>query len=402
MALRRLKSLFASLLIVVLLLGGITLLGSASRVSAAAALSSVGHVYTLDNNLTSPNSITVFNRAGDGTLTFAGATSIGGLGSISAFTTTAAGSQGSLILSRDRTRLFAVDAGSNQVSVVAVHDGHLSLLGVFSSGGTGPVSLTYQDGLLYVLNAANNQPEAANLAGFRVLANGTLVPIPGATKALSTAHPDPAEVLIDPTRQYLLVTEKATNLIDVFRIHSDGSLSNLTTFPSVGSLPFGFAFNRARSVEQFIVADGVAETDGTGALTAYLLADGSVRLINGPAPDHQIAPCWVVITNNGRFAYTSNADSHAISGYRIHEDGAISLLTPGGVTGATPADTFPLEEALSRDSRFLYVLDSRLLLLPPGQATLSGFRIAPNGSLTPVAGTTNIVLTVTAIGLAAD
>jgi len=49
-----------------------------------------------------------------------------------------------------------------------------------------------------------------------------------------------------------------------------------------------------------------------------------------------------------------DADSHAISGYRIHPDGTISLLDPDGVTGTTPADTFPLEEGLSRNSRFLY------------------------------------------------
>lgn len=40
---------------------------------------------------------------------------------------------------------------------------------------------------------------------------------------------------------------------------------------------------------------------------------------------------------------TSNADSHAISGFRVHTDGSISLLDAHGATGITPADAFPLE-----------------------------------------------------------
>src|SRR5712692_9056765 len=133
-----------------------------------------GHVYVLNNNLSGPNSITVFNRAADGSLTLLGTTPIGGLGSLAAF---ADGTQGSLILAPNGKRLFAVDAGSDQISVVNVHDGQLSLAGVFPSGGAGPVSLTYQGGLLYVLNAANASPASANVAGFHVDADGTLRPI---------------------------------------------------------------------------------------------------------------------------------------------------------------------------------------------------------------------------------
>jgi hypothetical protein len=110
----------------------------------------------------------------------------------------------------------------------------------------------------------------------------------------------------------------------------------------------------------------------------------------------------MVITQDGRFAYTSDADSHTISGYRIHRDGTISLLDPNGVSGTTPADTFPLEEGLSRNSRFLYVLDSRLLLPTPGPATLSGFRTQTGGHLTSVVDPVSISLPFSAIGLPSD
>lgn len=373
-------------------------LGLSPGAVAADEGGAAGHVYVLNNNLFGTNSITSFARAANGTLSQIGVTAIGGNGSLAAF---ADGTQGSLIRTRDGRRLFAVDAGSDQISVIDVNEDGLLLIGVFPSGGAGPVSLTYDSGLLYVLNAANASPSAANVTGFRVDEQGALHPIPGSTRPLSRAHPNPAQVQLDPDRRFLLVTEKSTNLIDVYQVGRDGSLSGPASIRSVGDTPFGMAFDPARH-EEFVVADAGAPPTFAGAATAYRLSDGQVRLVNGPVPDHQIAPCWMVITNNGRFAYTSNADSHAISGYRVNPDGTISLLDADGVTGSTPADTFPLEEGLSRNSRFLYVLDSRLLLARPGPATLSGFRIHADGGLSQVVDPAGITLPFSAIGLASD
>ncbi len=394
------RSLVTSALIALLLCGLALLPGSSPHARAMAENSTGGYVYILNNDLSGSNSITVFNREEDGSLKLLGATSIGGLGSVTAF---ADGTQGSLILTHDeRTKLFAVDAGSDQISVVNIQEGHLSLAGVFASGGAGPVSLSYQDGLLYVLDAANGRTEAANVAGFHVDDKGMLHPIAGATRPLSSSHPNAAQVQIDPSGRFLLVTEKGTNLIDVYRIHSNGSLSGATSFQSVGAVPFGMAFNLADSQHEFIVTDAAGGPNNTGAATAYRLVHGSIRLINGPIPDHQIAPCWLVITGDGQYAYTSNADSHTISGYLIHAGGSISLLNANGVTAETPSDTFPLEEGLSRNSHYLYVLDSRLLLNPPGLATISGFQIHQDGSLTSVVNPAQIVLPFSAIGLAAE
>ena len=378
------------------------LLVPAPRASALANNNDDGHVYVLNNDLVGSNSISVFNREEDGSLKLQGTTSIGGLGNLVAF---ADGTQGSLILTHDEgTRLFAVDAGSNQISVVDVHDGHLSLEGVFPSGGVGPISLSYHDGLLYVLNAANKSTASANVVGFKVDDEGDLHAIKGATGLLSTARPNPAQVQIDPSGRWLLVTEKLTNLIDVYRIHDDGSLGARTSFPSTGLYPFGMAFNPARP-QEFIVDDGFGfvGSNNTGAVTAYRLTQGSVGLVNGPVADFQLAPCWMVITRDGRFAYTSNPDSHNISGFSIGDDGAISLLNSNGVTASTPSDTFPLEEGLSSNSRFLYALDSRLLLKPqPGPATLSGFQVHEDGSLTPVIDPATFALPFSTIGLAAE
>jgi 6-phosphogluconolactonase len=396
----RLRSLVTGALIALLLSGLALALGPGPRASAMAESDGDGHVYVLNNNLSGSNSITVFSREEDGSLTLLSTTFIGGQGNLAAF---ADGTQGSLILTHDEgTRLFAVDAGSDQISVVDVHNGNLSPSGVFSSGGAGPVSLSYRDGLLYVLNAANASTKAANVAGFHVDDEGTLHPIGGATRPLSAPHPNASQVQIDLSGRFLLVTEKGTNLIDVYRIREDGSLSAPKSFQSVGAVPFGMAFNLASSQHELIVTDAAGGPNNTGAMTSYRLAHGTVSLIDGPVPDFQIAPCWIVITGDGRFTYTSDADSQAISGYSIDEDGSLSLLNANGVTAATPSGTFPLEEALSSGSHFLYVLDSRLLLRPPGPATIGGYQIHHDGGLTSVVDSTQIVLPFTTIGLAAE
>ena len=147
------RRLFLFVLVAVLLPGFAIVLRPAPQALALAQHRADGHVYVLDNDLIGSNSITVFTREDDGSLQLQATTAIGGLGSVAAF---ADGTQGSLILTRGKTtRLFAADAGSNQVSVVDVQNGQLSLEDVFSSGGVGPISLSYHDGLLYVLNAAN-------------------------------------------------------------------------------------------------------------------------------------------------------------------------------------------------------------------------------------------------------
>ena len=379
----------------------VTVLAAAPLTAASAEDedSAVGHVYVLNNNLGSTNSITVFGRAADGALHLQGVTPIGGTGSLLAF---ADGTEGSIIRTPDRERLFAVDAGSDQISVLDADDGHLSVVGVFASGGAGPVSLTYGHGRLYVLNAANASASAANVSGFNVDEHGGLHAISSATRPLSSAHPNPAQVQLAPDGTRLLVTEKGTNLIDIYDVGHDGSLSGPTSVPSVGIIPFGMAFDPTRR-DEVVVADAGTPPAPNGAATAYRVTDNALHLIDGPVADHQIAPCWMVITRNGQFAYTSNADSQTISGYRIARDGSLSLLDANGTTATTPPDTFPLEESLTHNSRFLYVLDSRLLLpAGPGPATLSGFRVHADGSLTPVVDPSTITLPFSAIGQTSD
>jgi 6-phosphogluconolactonase (cycloisomerase 2 family) len=233
-------------------------------------MDSIGYVYVHDNPA-GPNSLSVFSRHSDGTLTPVGTTTIGGQGT-GKFVDT----QGSLIRDADGDRLFCVDEGSNQISVVAIEPyGVLKALSVSSSGGVLPASLSYSRGRLYVAHQGD-ATHAANVAGFSVHSDGKLKPIPGSTQPLSTALPVIGQVQVDPDGDRLLVTEQNTNTITSYTIHADGSLSTPTFTPSTGTVPFGFAFSpKDRSL--FVVADA-----GTGAATSYRLERGTISVVSGP------------------------------------------------------------------------------------------------------------------------
>jgi 6-phosphogluconolactonase (cycloisomerase 2 family) len=147
------------------------------------------------------NAVVIFNRATDGALMPVGTVCIGGRG-----TGGGLGNQGAVILSPNGRWLFAVNAGSKDISVFRVRRDWLTLVDRVSSGGERPASLTLHGRWLYVLNAGG----AGNITGFRLGEHGELSSLPDSTRPLSTSATDPAQVLFSPDGQILIVTEKAT------------------------------------------------------------------------------------------------------------------------------------------------------------------------------------------------
>jgi 6-phosphogluconolactonase (cycloisomerase 2 family) len=82
----------------------------------------------------------------------------------------------------------------------------------------------------------------------------------------------------------------------------------------------------------------------------------------------------VVVTRDGRFAFTTNTGSGTISSYSVTKEGFLSLLDPAA--GITGSGTAPIDEALSSHSHFLYVRDGV-------KGLVDGFRVE-NGTLTAV------------------
>jgi 6-phosphogluconolactonase len=340
----------------------VALAGLGLGASGAMADSSAGKVYTLTNS-SSGNAVKVFDRAGDGSLSPGGEFASGGAG-----TGTDLGNQGALVL--DGSLLFAVNAGSDSISAFAVRRDALDLVDTVASGGDQPISLAVHRGLLYALNAGG----AGNISGFTFSRHGDLSPLAGSTRPLSGPAPGPAQVSFDPDGEVLVVTEKNTNVIDTYEVGDDGLAAGPNPQASSGMTPFGFAFDKR---EHLIVSEAFGGAPDASAVSSYELEDAAIEPITPSAATTETAACWIVVTKNGRFAYTSNTGSGSISGYGIGHGGELTLLDTDGRTGMSGPG--PIDMALSRSSRFLYSLNS-------GDETISGFRVGADGSLTPIGG----------------
>jgi 6-phosphogluconolactonase (cycloisomerase 2 family) len=329
---------------------------------STAAATQAGAVYALSNAPTG-NAVLVWQRAGDGTLTPSGSYPTGGLG-----TGAGLGSQGAITLSKNNRWLFAVDAGSNEITSFRVTDSGLRLVDHVASGGIFPISLTVNGDLLYVLNAGGT----GNITGFRV-DDGKLRAIPGSVRPLSGDATAPAQVAFSPGGDVLVVTEKGTNSIDVYKVRENGQASGPNVFPSSGATPFGFAFGKR---DTLIVSEANG-APGSSAASSYHIDHAKLDLVTGSLSVQQGAACWVVVTQNGRYAYTANAASNSVSGLAIGRNGELTLLNADGRSGATGAG--PTDMALSRGSDFLYVRTGR-------DSSISAFAVATDGSLLPITG----------------
>jgi 6-phosphogluconolactonase (cycloisomerase 2 family) len=183
--------------------------------------------------------------------------------------------------------------------------------------------------------------------------------------------PGPAQVSFSPDGKLLVVTEKVSNLILTYAVGADGIPSEPVSHSSAGATPFGFDFSRKNYL---IVSEAAGGAVDASSVSSYSLDSGDIKVISPAVPTTETAACWVVVTRNGKFAYVTNTGSGTVSGYRVLSNGSLHLLNPDGVTGVTGPGSSPIDAALSRDSRFLYVLNA-------GTHTVSFFQVGPGGSL---------------------
>jgi 6-phosphogluconolactonase (cycloisomerase 2 family) len=321
------------------------------------------------SNQTDDNRVLAFDRRTDGSLAPAGSFSTGGRG-----TGGGLGNQGAVLLSPGGRWLFAVNAGSDEISMFVVSPERLRLVARVGSGGHHPVSLAFHDGLLYVVNAGGAVGGVDNIAGFRIHPIGGLVPIAGSVRPLSAASTGPAEISFSPEGDFLVVTEKSANRILAFPVDEDGVAGAPIVNSSVGETPFGFSFDPEGAL---LVSEAFGGAANASAVSSYDLGrDGELAVLDPSVATTQTAACWVVTTRNGRFAYVTDTGSATISGFSIGEDGDLSLLAANGISASTGPS--PIDAAVTRDDRFLYELES-------GTPTIRGFRIGRDGALTPAA-----------------
>ncbi|MEV4122978.1 beta-propeller fold lactonase family protein [Micromonospora sp. NPDC049645] len=317
----------------------------------------------VQTNKAEGNTIRVFDRDEDGRLTNAGEYETGGLGGFTiGAPLDALASQGSLVYHKGM--LFAVNAGSNTVTVFRVEGTKLHKLQVVWSGGLLPVSVAARGDLVYVLNAGGE----GSVQGFE-LNKGRLSRIEDANRSLGLHNGNPpafgtapAQVKIDPDSEFVLVSTKGANVMFSYEIGRGGKLSRNPVISDAGNTPFGFTFDTEDSL--------LVTESGANAVSRFELEDdGALDQVGPSVPNGQQAPCW--IQRVGDFFFVANAGSSTISSYRVDDDGKLELVkgvavdTGGGAIDMTTSDGF------------LYVQN-------PNAGTVQGYEVGEDGSLTLV------------------
>jgi DNA-binding beta-propeller fold protein YncE len=312
------------------------------------------------------NTVVAYDRNPDGSLKPAGSYATGGRGGVlDGSVVDHLASQGSLTYDRANGLLYAVNAGSDTLTVFGVDGDRLVRRQVVPTFGDFPVSVAAHGNLVYVLNARRG----GSIQGYLRVA-GFLVPVPLWHRGLGldpTAAPEfthtPGQVAFTPDGDQLIVTTKANgNAVDVFGLDRLGGPSlrpTATVLPD--AVPFAVAFDARGQV-------AVSEAGPNAVATFSLDRRGALTPI-AEAPTGQAATCWIVNVN-GRL-YVSNAGSGTVSVF----DGA---LTPVGLT-ATRGGT--VDSAASSDGRFLYVQTG-------ADGGVDAFRVRSDGTLTPAGSVT--------------
>ena len=303
---------------------------------------------------------------------------------------------------------MAVNAGSNTISVMAINDDmSLELVDTIGTAGTGPNSLAYNDGIVYVTNIdadgefAGEPDQEGSIYGY-TFDNGDLTAIPGSLRVLENR---PAAVRFTPDGEYLAVTSINAGSaalasgnddsivvfgIDENGVPTEGPTDGDTSTPRGNAegrnLPSAIGFEIVdRSNGTFAVVTEAREfrSEGeppifpglqTGSVSVYQIGEGGsltgtqLDLLAGQTPtDGQRTACWIVFSPDGEFFWVSNALDSSISSYRFTDDtGNVELLEVLAATGNQPTSTDPgtafgtsdgwIDLDISDDGAYIYQL----------------------------------------------
>ena len=221
-----------------------------------------GAVFVMTNSA-DRNEVISFRRNEDGSLQQIRRFPTGGRGS--GGVTDPLESQGSLTLSKDHSLLFAVNAGSGEISVFRVFGANLLLTDKETSGGSEPNAIAQHGDLVYVLNVGGS----SNVVGFRLNGEGKLRQIPHSIRFLTTNNSEAAALAFSPDGRFLVITERATNNIDVFGVQQDGTLSPIVV--NQDAAPGAFALTFAPNGAVIVSETGPAGRNNASTVSSYAI-----------------------------------------------------------------------------------------------------------------------------------
>jgi len=306
---------------------------------------------------------------------------------------------GSVILTPDRRFLFATNAGDNSVSSFAVDkEGRVTLLDVKPTGNPtngGAKSLAYAPSsrTLFVLHTVG--PDHLRLMSVDEKGKLTARPEQYSVNTKDWPNRGPTMVVLSPDGKFLVVATAFDELpsrknpdgslilwiprpdgtlhvivsnapdpdgIVVFPVGKDGGLGEPSFYDARGAVPFYIAFLHNRP-DTFLIGFGVAD----GLAMGRIDAEGKINV--GPIVKIDTSAglpsevCWLAVSPDDRFVFTTNFGYSTISSFRIDGNGLSIAKDPAspkvkgdgtfraidGVVSSGPSDSW-----LTPDGAYLY------------------------------------------------
>lgn len=250
----------------------------------------------------------------------------------------------------------------------------VTVIAALLTGATPAPAAGHPRRLLYATNSGMLVPGGGgegrhDTTTFAIRPDGTLTP-----------HGAPAPGVVSPRGivfaddgRTAYVADSGGDAVAPFRVGPDGTLVPLSDPVHSGDLPFGIAVapnSRSLYVAHFNTADVMA---------FGIDEDGTPHPLGPPVPTGQDHGKGVAVTPDGRFAYVatgtpSDQVPDAIVRFDLRPDGSIGARGP-----ATPIGVSGSGIVITPDGRFVYVACQ-------GSDEVWGFRIGPDGVLTPLPG----------------
>lgn len=292
----------------------------------------------LISNEVASNRVLVYNRTDSGYLQYDTSYATGGTG-----TGAVIGCQGAVTLSKDGNSLLVVNPGSNELSSFRIYSDKMELISKKSSNGERPVSVAVStENKVYALNNGG----MGSVAGYTLNSFGELLPLESSLRSLiGTATSFPVQIQFTPDGKTMIVALRDAGRLIRFAVNNTGLLGDTMTLASVSPAPFGFDISNQNRIY-------ITEAQ-TSAVGVYQITSTGLTNFQEPVLNSQKAACWLSITPNQLYCYTSNAQTNNLSAYKIDPStGKASLI------GANPivTGTNPIEIRTSPDSKFVYAL----------------------------------------------
>jgi 6-phosphogluconolactonase (cycloisomerase 2 family) len=181
---------------------------------------------------------------------------------------------------------------------------------------------------------------------------------------------------------YAYATNFTSNTVSQYQVSTtDGSLTPLAT-PTVATGQNPFSVSVEPSGEYVYVSNWSASS-----ISQFRIgADGSLTALAGRDVPTGMSPNAVTLDHNNRWAYVANLGENTVSQYSIGLDGQLSPMSTAKVqAGANPATI-----VIDPTNKFAYVgnFGANARVPPAGPSTISQFSVGSNGALTPLSAST--------------